>query len=422
MFGSNVLDVAVGVVFIYLLLSLVCTAISEAVATFINRRGENLFAGIKNLLNDPQFTQPAQQLYTHGLVAGISQDASNPRKRNRLPSYMAPNTFASALLDILASQGAGGSLRELAARRESELQALNERFAANADDAVLRADIAKAQAALNTARAFAGQAGMLDKVHSEAGSAARVVKGPGDVANLLAASKKFDAALLLGRALAAQCPDPLSNLQSGVERLPDGHTKQSLLVLLDKTRRETAHISDHAALARHQLERFQANVETWFNESMDRVAGWYKRWSQKILLAIAVVLVVAVNADTIMLVKRLTRDSALRAAVVTVAEGAVHNGQAAERQHLLTQAGRLGLPLGWVVDESDPDHTDQKPQDVYGWLFKAAGLLLSVLAVSLGAPFWFDTLSKFINLRGAGRPPGAANSAAQSITPVAAGQ
>jgi hypothetical protein len=29
-----------------------------------------------------------------------------------------------------------------------------------------------------------------------------------------------------------------------------------------------------------------------------------------------------------------------------------------------------------------------------------------VLAISMGAPFWFDTLSKFVNLRGAGIPPG----------------
>jgi hypothetical protein len=34
------------------------------------------------------------------------------------------------------------------------------------------------------------------------------------------------------------------------------------------------------------------------------------------------------------------------------------------------------------------------------------GLLISVMAVQLGAPFWFDTLSKFVNIRGAGTPPG----------------
>ena len=45
--------------------------------------------------------------------------------------------------------------------------------------------------------------------------------------------------------------------------------------------------------------------------------------------------------------------------------------------------------------------------DFAGWAFyKIFGLLVSILAVSMGAPFWFDTLSKFVNLRGAGTPPG----------------
>ena len=53
MFGSTVLEVAIGVVFVYLVLSLLCTAINEAIATLLNKRGKNLFEGIKNLLNDP---------------------------------------------------------------------------------------------------------------------------------------------------------------------------------------------------------------------------------------------------------------------------------------------------------------------------------------------------------------------------------
>ena len=52
MFGSNILEVAVGVVFVYLLLSLVCTIINEGIASFINQRGKILNAGIRNLLND----------------------------------------------------------------------------------------------------------------------------------------------------------------------------------------------------------------------------------------------------------------------------------------------------------------------------------------------------------------------------------
>lgn len=47
----------------------------------------------------------------------------------------------------------------------------------------------------------------------------------------------------------------------------------------------------------------------------------------------------------------------------------------------------------------------QKPQDGWSWLVKTFGLLLTVLALSQGAPFWFDLLQKLVNLRLAGNPP-----------------
>src|SRR5438067_13724534 len=105
MFGSNVLDVAIGLIFIYLFLSVACTAVSEGIASVLNMRGTNLFKGIKNLLNDPDFTGLAQQLYSHGVVDGISKEASNPSKLNRRPSYMPASHFSLALLDILSARG-----------------------------------------------------------------------------------------------------------------------------------------------------------------------------------------------------------------------------------------------------------------------------------------------------------------------------
>jgi hypothetical protein len=39
------------------------------------------------------------------------------------------------------------------------------------------------------------------------------------------------------------------------------------------------------------------------------------------------------------------------------------------------------------------------------FLFKLLGLVLSVFAIMMGAPFWFDTLNKISNLRGTGPKP-----------------
>jgi hypothetical protein len=227
-----------------------------------------------------------------------------------------------------------------------------------------------------------------------------------------AASEALETALTAGRKLATELPDPLGNIRTAIEKLPAGHTKESLLVLADKTKRDAALVANQAASMQAQVEMFQANVERWFNDAMDRVSGWYKRWTQKVLLVIALFVVAGTNADTLTLVKRFTRDSGLRASVVAAAEKAVQDTavnpatNVAARQDVLKSAGQLNLPLGWLTNPDDPYKTEQVPNSLPGWLLKVFGLLISVGAVSLGAPFWFDLLSKFINIRGAGTPPG----------------
>src|SRR5713226_6249121 len=135
MFGSSILDVAIGMIFVYLFLSLICSALNEGIASLINKRGNILFEGIKNLLNDPKFTGLAQQLYTHGLVDGISQEATNPEKPNRLPSYMPSNHFALALIDILGSQGQKESWSDVVKQRQKELNTARAQLEPNSTDA-----------------------------------------------------------------------------------------------------------------------------------------------------------------------------------------------------------------------------------------------------------------------------------------------
>ncbi|MFZ0504316.1 MAG: hypothetical protein WAM44_11430 [Chthoniobacterales bacterium] len=106
MLGSNTLEIAIGIVFTYLLLSLICTVVNESIANIIDQRGKNLLAGIQNLLNDPSFTGLAQYLYTHGLVGGVMQNVTDFEKTNKLPSYIDPTNFALALIDILQARGA----------------------------------------------------------------------------------------------------------------------------------------------------------------------------------------------------------------------------------------------------------------------------------------------------------------------------
>jgi hypothetical protein len=412
MFGSSILELAIGIVFVYLFISLICSAINEGIASVVNKRGSNLFEGVKNLLNDPTFTGLAQQLYSHGLVDGISQGASDPKKPNRLPSYMSSNVFSLALLDLLRSKGLAQSWSEMVAMRKKELDEAEARLTASPTDETLQKLVADAKAAVANADAALAKAEQTATALANADDAAKVVKNQRDLPNLVAASKKLREALAQGRALAAEYPDPLGNLQRAVSQLPEGHTKESLLVMIDKTRLEAPVVPEVINSAQIQAEHLKHNIEQWFNDAMDRCGGWYKRWTQKVLLGVAIVVVLGANVDTLMLAKRFMRDNALRASIVTAAEKNIQDNAANPtndtnaRQQLLKEAGELDLPIGWIADASDPYKTNQIPHGKMGWFMKILGLLISIFAISLGAPFWFDILSKIVNLRGAGTPPG----------------
>jgi hypothetical protein len=462
MFGSSILEVALGVTFVYLLLSLICTALNEGIASLLEKRGANLFEGIKNLLNDPTFTGLAQQVYNHGLIGGISQHASDQDKPTRRPSYISSQNFSLALLDILGIRGAiGAQYGDLLAQAEKADDAYEEaRLAAaaapgdqqlaQATEAAQQAQ-AQAQTALQTLADKAKDAyEQATRAASEASGNAELAKraieaksnmdhinaalqllearraaiasskNPKEAALLLNAGTTLRKALEFGRALAAQSPDPLGNIQEGLRRLPEGHTKESLLVLVDKTRREVNALE-------HQAEAFRKNLESWFDDAMQRVAGWYKRWTQHVLLALATVVVIVSNADTVMLIQRLSQDNALRASLVSAAQEAVKSmpnpespgiippgtvkpqGEDDRIQFVLQKAQELKLPVGWSRDPNDPGYFEppQLSLKFAGWvLYKLFGLFISIFAVSLGAPFWFDLLSKFVNLRSAGTPPG----------------
>lgn len=411
MFGSNALEVATGIIFIYLLLSLICTVINEGIAAALEQRGKNLLEGIKNLLNDPKFTSLAQYVYNHGLIDGVMQGVTDFTKTNRLPSYIAPTNFALALMDILGSQGSGQVVVE---QTQKELEAAQKKSAANPSDEALKTAVSDAEAVLARVRESAED---LQKKYVSAREAAEKVKKLKDFGKIKEASETFQTALAAGHALAAEYPDPLGSIQKGIEALSPGHTKQSLLVLLDKTKREVALVSKEIQIGEHAVEKLRGNLESWFNDGMDRFTGWYKRWTRQISFAVAVVIVGLANADTMMLANRLARDGALRAAIVAAADGATQKmaGDFSKvqdaRQQLLDESEKLNLPLGWIDPKvngiEDPFEFERIPNSAGGWALKVFGLLISALAVSLGAPFWFDTLSKFMNVRGAGKVPAA---------------
>jgi hypothetical protein len=283
----TMLDVLLGVTFIYLLLSLICTAAVEALEIVLKKRAASLKEAIARLLGD----KTCEDLYSHALIQALY------KKGGRLPSYIPTRTFVVALMEGVLRRGVRGSVADL----EQKVQAL------------------------------------------PAGS------------------------------------EPL---------------KDALQALL--------------AAADGDLARLQVGVADWFNAAMDRVSGWYKRRSQIIVFCIGLVIAAAYNIDTIQVVNQLSRDSALRAALVSAAEARQRTGPGeAGFQQEVKVLGDLGLPLGWSFEPAGGGPlTDLRrpPSSVVDWVLKVLGLLLTGLAVSLGAPFWFDVLNKIVVVRSTVKP------------------
>jgi hypothetical protein len=141
------------------------------------------------------------------------------------------------------------------------------------------------------------------------------------------------------------------------------------------------------------LEGFRAQVEHAFDDAMERASGWYKRKVQVVLVILATVGVIGLNVDSVRIANRLWNDVPLRAAVAAKAGGQRDPQTAADA---VAKVRQLQLPLGWAAGNA-PDGVRQTLGRMPGWL-------LTIAALSLGAPFWFDLLSRVARLRGSGVP------------------
>ncbi len=104
MFGSALLDVAIGMVFVFLLLSLICSAFNELLETRLKNRASDLEKGIKGLLGAN--TGLVDKLYNHGLIFSLFRGTYAEASKNKtLPSYIPSKNFANAVAGLLGPAG-----------------------------------------------------------------------------------------------------------------------------------------------------------------------------------------------------------------------------------------------------------------------------------------------------------------------------
>ncbi len=71
MFGSEILEVGMGLALVYLIVSILCTAVNEWIARLFALRAKTLESGIEKLLNDDEVKK---KIYNHPLVKGLSRE------------------------------------------------------------------------------------------------------------------------------------------------------------------------------------------------------------------------------------------------------------------------------------------------------------------------------------------------------------
>jgi hypothetical protein len=139
-------------------------------------------------------------------------------------------------------------------------------------------------------------------------------------------------------------------------------------------------------------------LERWFTEQMARTTAGYKRWTQLWTIALALLLTVAFDIDAGRMTNHLLSNAAVRSALASTASNEVAKQTLADIQP--TAATLAALPVGWKrpVAEALGDGGLSTFATFAGWA-------ISMIAIGLGAPFWFDLLNRLVSLRQTGPRP-----------------
>lgn len=474
MFNSQIMDVAIGLVFIYFLLSLICSVIIEGLAGVIKKRPRMLYNGIFALLGND--ANVLDKLYQQPLFMGNTAPKSFwsslwnsllpfPSRKTRFPSYLSSRIFVLSLLASLKEHPAvvKSLINDAIPPPETpdRIPEFNDKLNQLPDNSNIKKALVPS---LASAPAAAEGLEAWQQWYDNQ------IKRP-EVAQAILKDQQ-DQLLLL---------DNQNKVRNLVNRLPDDHAiRKALIPLLESAT---------------NLDKALSSMEKWYDEAMDRVTGWYKRYSQLLALILAFFVALGLNADTFQIGKALYRDQTLRSSIVAMAQeeakkgppeghkeapaagqkksakgkqkpktssppaadsksetaqnspaavpaqggaaGAPKQGgtdpasdlgkRAQDLEEDLKEMKSLNLPMGWDQGlgqwnkEFNVSHPKPKPEVglpgiiVYYWSYlwfllssmspHLPGIIFTALMVSLGANFWFELMSKVINMRNAGKKP-----------------
>ena len=462
-----ILDVAIGTIFVFLLFSIVVTALNEVVLTFFDKRADFLRLGLGELLSDPQ----------QGKMDGYRKKVSKVLAAKWqeywawvLGGLAAAGTVVSAVVSAAISTTFGSAtsgrvwggvlfivlitvIAATVARKAEKTAAAAKVKAEKAQAAAAAAATAAPEVAAAVPATAGGQKPITVHAIFQHPLIFSLSKGDSDPAYIRASafSKVVLDLLMPEPEHGAGAPNLTAlnedTLKQAIANIPNAKLQRSLAALLRSVDGD--------------VDKFKTALEDWFNHSMERVSGWYKRHAQTCLLILSFLLAVVCNVDAVKIIQTLSRNPHLAQAVaaqadaygkanttVTLGGGTVAastDAALADFRQDLKSLSTTGIPMGWTEQQfQDLGFLQPAPvtpaaapapgavpapaaaaapapataggiwhrvvRNPSRWYWIAlfpmlCGWCLTTLAASLGAPFWFDMLQRVMNLRANGRAP-----------------
>lgn len=322
----DVIEIVIGLIFIYLLVSILVTVINEIVSTNLQMRSRFLKKAVVQMLEDEVLKKETgkdlpRAFYEHPVIKKLEQAEKSwiPFLKPKL-SYISPKVFASVVIDLLGGYDA---------------------------------------------------------------------------------RKK-----------------PMISVKETVEQLPDNSELKELLLPM-------------AIEAEDDFNDMKSGIAHWFDDIMKGVTSLYKRYNQVVVFAYGLIIAILFNVDTVRIGEELSKNPKQRMALVEAAgnflekeDNAYYRAEAFKKDSTMPAKATVlelradslrTLARDVIKDELTPTSKilgigwNLKERSFVSYFYTIVnnahehfiGWVLTALAVSLGAPFWFDMLKRLMLLRGA---------------------
>ena len=411
---AAIVQVIAGIIFVFILLSIVVTEVNSLIARAAKLRAKNLRQTINGIIEDPVMQA---KVYTHPLIQLVKADPVAPTQRiSRAEAakiansaigavdYIDPNTFVDVVLNTI--------------KAESDQQLFGSLL--NVIDGMPTGPERRGLRVMVNRIVTTGQ-GMTELRNSLPYVQDRRYRGAlTDIVNQI-----DEEVSLLGL-------EPTTNvsLMAGIRQIESPNLRNALSTVMASA---------------DSMEVARGNLETWFTNSMNRASASYAGKMKNLSIVVALVFSLALNIDTLHIARTLWEDPARReqlsselkysvqtgelqsqldgtetaddkfiasqAESETTVEDAIESGAAIANQ--LQDIQDLSLPIGWsfqnVSDQQDNLFALSDPNNLWnyfpdnnpdGWLGMLAakffGIAATVIAAAQGAPFWFGIVNRIL--------------------------